>query len=224
MYWILQIDDVKPLLRLYKHGRFKPSASYTVCIKSPAWPAITTKPPQMFLDTVKWFHLFTFYTLPRSLWNCTLPPSNSFPHPHPAFPACFTVYFTISPLWQLRAEVVGGVEEGWATKWGCLQGEQDCSLAHNIWTRGSSLKPILFSFFFSIFLRRGPSAVPWWTSCGFPSSASAGSNTSPSRPSWWKRRRSSTCTPSTTADCQGKRPWHEMGITFSPSLLQWGCV
>lgn len=70
----------------------------------------------------------------------------------------------------------------------------------------------------------GPSAVPWWRSCRCPWSANAGSNTSPSHPLWWKRRRSSTCTLSTTADCQGKRPWPEMGIStmLSPSLLQRG--
>lgn len=70
----------------------------------------------------------------------------------------------------------------------------------------------------------GPSAVPWWRSCRCPWSANAGSNTSPSHPLWWKRRRSSTCTLSTTADCQGKRPWPEMGIStvLSPSVLQRG--
>ncbi len=56
-------------------------------------------------------------------------------------------------------------------------------------------------------LHRDPSAAPWWTSYGFPSSASAGSNTSRSRPSWSKRMKSSICTPSMTAGCQAKRPW-----------------
>lgn len=56
-------------------------------------------------------------------------------------------------------------------------------------------------------LHRDPSAAPWLTSYGFPSSASAGSNTSRSRPSWSKRMKSSTCTPSMTEDCQAKRPW-----------------
>lgn len=92
-------------------------------------------------------------------------------------------------------------------------------------------KIISKSFFFaslnpvnSFVLCSGPSAVPWWRSCRCPWSANAGSNTSPSHPLWWKRRRSSTCTLSTTADCQGKRPWPEMGIStmLSPSLLQRG--
>lgn len=64
-------------------------------------------------------------------------------HSQPA--ALYSVFFHF-PLWQPRAEMVGGW--GMSTKRGCPQGEQASSLAHNIWTGGSALKSILFCFFF----------------------------------------------------------------------------
>lgn len=61
--------------------------------------------------------------------------------------------------------------------------------------------------FFCFCLYRGPSAVPWWMSYGFLSSASDDSNRSRNHPSWSKQMRLSTCTPSMTVDYQAKRPW-----------------
>lgn len=57
--------------------------------------------------------------------------------------------------------------------------------------------------------KRGPSAVPWWMSYGFLSSASDDSNTNRNRPSWSKQMKLSTCIPSMTEDYQAKRPWPE---------------
>lgn len=205
-------------LKVYKCGTLKENKKslhepkqpqiHSWCILTPCW-------------VIPCLHTLPSTTQPMDLH---LPPSYFFPSSITSIPSLlhYTVYFSIFPC--------GSLELRWWVGGGCLQNE----VAHRenrllllpiTFGQGEALwNPFCSAFSFS--LCRGPSAVPWWTSCGFPSSASAGSNTSPNLLSWWKRRRSSTCTPSTTADCQGKRPWPKMGIwiTFSPSLLQWGGV